>query len=480
MIIKKKIAASMICAFVLLSIIHINSNQIIRKEEDISSVLVETKISEVKQDTNDYSDENGIQTAADDQSNIIIKKKSIKKGTGILEEYFDNNNNPVTNIEGYHSILREYDNKGNNIKNTYMDFNENPIISSTGYAIEKISYSDDGRKISIRYFDINEKPICIPSYGYGKDNEYDENGRVCKITYVDDKGNPYKIKRGYAIITRTYYHTEDINNGKIEYEFYFDENNKPISLANGEYGFHKEHRDNHSFLTYLNANGEPIVTLSGYTSIARTLNADNSVNTEMYFDIDGNPMPLADGQYGIKIANGKTVYLDQNGHEMFSIKTFLYANSQLVIAFAFLLIILSAVMKKKLVIISLILYIFVVLYMTIMFRNTSKPNVNIELFWSYKQLFRSSGTRADILRNIWLFIPIGALLYQLYPKKIVLLYPVFISILIEIYQFFSGTGLCELDDIISNGLGGCIGFCAEKMVSELISYVKERKILHTA
>ena len=66
--------------------------------------------------------------------------------------------------------------------------------------------------------------------------------------------------------------------------------------------------------------------------------------------------------------------------------------------------------------------------------------------------------RADILRNIWLFVPIGAFLYRFYPKRWIVIIPVVISFFIEAIQYFTGIGLCELDDVISNGLGGAIGY----------------------
>lgn len=49
-------------------------------------------------------------------------------------------------------------------------------------------------------------------------------------------------------------------------------------------------------------------------------------------------------------------------------------------------------------------------------------------------------------------------MYRLNPKKITLLIPVALSFMIEVVQLVTATGICELDDIISNGLGGCIGF----------------------
>lgn len=63
----------------------------------------------------------------------------------------------------------------------------------------------------------------------------------------------------------------------------------------------------------------------------------------------------------------------------------------------------------------------------------------------------------EILNNIWLFIPLGAIMYRLYPKWSVTLVPFGISAAVEAMQYLLSVGLCELDDVISNGMGGIIG-----------------------
>lgn len=39
----------------------------------------------------------------------------------------------------------------------------------------------------------------------------------------------------------------------------------------------------------------------------------------MYYDLDDRPMALSRGQYGVKHVDGKIVYLDINGNEMFDL-----------------------------------------------------------------------------------------------------------------------------------------------------------------
>ena len=114
----------------------------------------------------------------------------------------------------------------------------------------------------------------------------------------------------------------------------------------------------------------------------------------------------------------------------------------------------------------LFLNISVIGYLTLMFRE-SNANNTIGIFISFKKILMDSEARADILKNIWLFIPFGAILYRLNQKKAVLLIPISLSVLIEGIQYFSKLGFCELDDMICNGLGGWIGFTASRLITDL-------------
>lgn len=93
--------------------------------------------------------------------------------------------------------------------------------------------------------------------------------------------------------------------------------------------------------------------------------------------------------------------------------------------------------------------------------------VLVFIFASYKYFFVDGEKRADVLKNIWLFIPFGAILYRLSPQKTVLLIPLALSALIEGIQYYTGTGFCELDDVISNCFGGWVGFESAKLLGSL-------------
>lgn len=65
--------------------------------------------------------------------------------------------------------------------------------------------------------------------------------------------------------------------------------------------------------------------------------------------------------------------------------------------------------------------------------------------------------RADVINNIWLFVPLETGLYRIFQKKWVLLIPLVFSVLIETTQYITGLGIAEFDDVFGNTLGGWIG-----------------------
>lgn len=108
----------------------------------------------------------------------------------------------------------------------------------------------------------------------------------------------------------------------------------------------------------------------------------------------------------------------------------------------------------------LILYIAVILYLTLLNRDVSHKRINLNFFWSYRFLFHDEYLRLEILNNILLFIPLGIILAQIYPTWKTIFIPFFLSIGIELIQYVSARGLLEVDDVISNSLGGLIGWAA--------------------
>lgn len=456
-------------SFLVLSFIFISPIPRKARSQYHSSQLKKIIATSENEERTDYVDSNGQITIAANlgYATIVVSKTENSR----LEQYFDDKGEPISRYNGYYALLQEYDDKGNNTRTTYLDINGEPMIMANGYAIELKEYNENRQAVSVKYYDTKGNPILTPSYGYGKINEYNEYGKIVRITHINATGAPMMTKQGYASITRNYYTSDGPDNGRVESEFYFDDIGDPVSLSLGQFGVHKEYDENgrEAVLTYLDAAGEPIVTNKGYTTIVRTYHANGSITSERYYDLKGNPFSLSEGQYGFSVENGQTIYLNQAGKETFNLKNLLYNQSWLVIVLAMIAVFLAALSDKRWNFFFLVVYIVAIAYFTLMFRESEDGGINLTLFWSYRDIIADSKTRADILKNIWLFIPLGAILYRLYPNEVILLIPVMISILIEVIQFITSTGFCEFDDVISNSLGGIIGFGSCKLLCELKS-----------
>ncbi len=410
----------------------------------------------------DYIDTDGnLQIAADVgyASKLIIQHNDSE-----IEMYYDNYGERISQYCGYYSVLREYDQKGNNTRITYLDDNNHPMVMSLNYAIEERSYNEDGQLSSCRYLDEEGKPACSYNHGFGMRNEYDEKGHRVMITYLDETGEPMLLTSGYSNLMREYYETDGPENGKIRREFYFLTDGSPAALSMGQYGRYNEYDENGqiSLTIYLDAAGSPIVTKKGYTSVSYTYYADNSIQSTLYYDINGNPFRMSEGQYGTKNKNGQTIYLNADGSEQFNIKNYVYNHSGSVIVIAIILVIFSGFIEVKMNWLMLVIYIGVIVYFTLMYRESG--GTQAFLLRSYSRFFINAEIRASIIKNIWLFVPLGSILSRLCSRKTVLFVPIILSIIIEIVQYFTGMGLCELDDVISNGLGSAIGYGMNNLV----------------
>ena len=102
-------------------------------------------------------------------------------------------------------------------------------------------------------------------------------------------------------------------------------------------------------------------------------------------------------------------------------------------------------------------YLVFIVYMTLMGREAGNGRLQLKLFWSYRLFWSNQKLRMEILNNIWLFVPLGTILYRLFPRFYIVIVPILISIAVEVSQYLLGVGLCEVDDVVSNGLGGLIG-----------------------
>ncbi|OON86081.1 hypothetical protein BXO88_09620 [Oribacterium sp. C9] len=137
-------------------------------------------------------------------------------------------------------------------------------------------------------------------------------------------------------------------------------------------------------------------------------------------------------------------------------------------------------------IIALGIYIFTVLWYTVIHRSLQIQNAQFELFWSYKKWFAGDKDLGiEIMANVAMFVPFGFLLSAVLPRfprfsclpagaesaedrstekagkaqswVYVIIAAALFSLLIETLQFFLMRGLCEFDDVVSNVTGAAVG-----------------------
>ncbi len=414
----------------------------------------------------DYMDKTGKITFASDKGYATLLKTT-RNGQVIFEQYQDEKGRPARQKAGYCSIAREYDEKGHNTVIHYLNEDQNPVSISSGYATILKTYYENNLADTDTYLDIHGNPTAARSGYSGYKREYDEKKRISRLIYLDAEGHPFQIKAGYAQIIRTYYETEETlskKTDKIRTEMYLDASGSPAVLSIGHSGEYREYDENGKNFrtTYLDAEGHPVNTLRGYATVQRTYDSDGNIRDEMYFDQEGHPAALSKGQYGIRHEKGKTLYLDENGDAVFSLSGFLYNYPVSVPVLGIMAVALILLTPRKTRWMCFLGYILFILYMTIMYREKGDVQLNLEPFWSYRAAAEDTSMRLDILNNIWLFVPFGAATMRLLSEKkhkawISVFFCAAFSLAIEAIQYFSGLGLCELDDIFNNTMGGAIG-----------------------
>lgn len=120
-------------------------------------------------------------------------------------------------------------------------------------------------------------------------------------------------------------------------------------------------------------------------------------------------------------------------------------------------------------------YILAVLYITLIMREESEASViQMELFrWIHSvSHFQATSTFQHMLLNCAMFIPIGVVFPFISEKQKGKFIPsisfgMAMSVVIESGQLFLRSGICDIDDIVSNTLGTAIGALITIVYKEL-------------
>ncbi len=128
---------------------------------------------------------------------------------------------------------------------------------------------------------------------------------------------------------------------------------------------------------------------------------------------------------------------------------------------------------KKLLYVLFGVYIFLVLWLTLIDRKFGEQRAMLVPFWEFANVIngveRSFYIR-QILGNLTMMMPLGFMLPLI--RKVNILYVLIIafcfSCFIELTQFVTGRGLMEFDDVFNNTVGAVIGYLIYRLIRKIV------------
>ena len=449
---KQKSTHALLFAFILASILFLLPDVAVDHDSGFTSSELEVKENvEENVTSTSYVNSGGTVTDAIDMGYATVQRTRNADGQITEEFYLDAAGNPVKRYGDYYGVSYEYNH--DNIVIRYLGAGKQQMMSGAGYSTI-VRTLVDGKAIDDVYYDLNMQRVqCTGGY-YGLHREYDEQGQNCGVTYLDEKGQPVTCMAGYAV--KTYQRDSD---GTVIGEQYFDAEENPVKSSLGQYGemYQRDEQGRISQITYLGADGNLAPTTAGYTVLKRTYHRDDTADTDMYFDANGNPKALSKGQYGIKRSGKVNLLLDRNSNVMLCVDNLLNGFPYMVVVFGCVVCLLILILPRRLSTFLTISYVVFILYETLMFRESGDARTNLVLFSYAGKFLKEQSVRVGVINNIWLFIPLGTGLYKWFQKKWVLLIPFVMSVAIEMTQYITGLGIAEFDDVFGNTMGGWIG-----------------------
>lgn len=121
----------------------------------------------------------------------------------------------------------------------------------------------------------------------------------------------------------------------------------------------------------------------------------------------------------------------------------------------------------------IVYYLFIVCYTLLARKQSPYHKIDLRFMWAYREMLTGNPNwRMDVLQNIFnilFFVPFGFSFPHSFVKRlsdkfkgkewfVVLCSGFVFSALIEITQYVTRLGLCELDDVICNSLGALTGY----------------------
>ena len=154
------------------------------------------------------------------------------------------------------------------------------------------------------------------------------DGSVTSTSYVNLDGViTNAIDMGYATVCRM---RDD--NGRVVEERYLDANGDPVARYGDYYGLSYEYDETSTVITYLDAEGNPIILSDGYSIIVRT-QVGGRASDDFYYNLNGQQVQCSSGYYGThrefntEGQNTSLTFFDKDGHAVssssgYAIKTY--------------------------------------------------------------------------------------------------------------------------------------------------------------
>ena len=118
-----------------------------------------------------------------DNNGISIEKNTYDNNNNIISEsYFDQSKKPIVK-SGYHKIIYSKNPKGEILSEEYYDINNQPISNTKGYHLIKYTRNEKGQSTSESYFDTKKQPMTIDDNCHLKKYSYSENEGLSSIEY---------------------------------------------------------------------------------------------------------------------------------------------------------------------------------------------------------------------------------------------------------------------------------------------------------
>ena len=219
----------------------------------------------------------------------IVTRRIQSKGIYRYEEYFDEEKNPMNLQGGYHGISYKWK-KGRKISETFIDFDRKPVNGIDGYATVMYEYDEDGNNIAREYLNAEGEPV-DGGKGYYR----------CEITYYHEKPRSYQY---YGVDGTATNGPEGVHELQYKYDEHsavaeiscFGNEGEAVLCKNGWHRYAQRRDDAGRVVekSYFDTEGYLVVGQDGWAGQTTAYNDRGKVLMRSTYGIDGNPAPAGD------------------------------------------------------------------------------------------------------------------------------------------------------------------------------------------